>query len=164
MFDSLRRHQVNNRRLKTLNNSNQTKSAQLGMPWGTANAILRKAILYKYIKLAGDHICYKCKLPIDTVDELSIEHKTPWLYGPNELFWNLDNVAFSHYIVCNKTDRRSIGHDSKISVALRKQGPEGTAWCTMHKVFMPIEKFSKHTKRWNGVRTLCKEHQHYYRS
>lgn len=39
---------------------------------------------------------------INTVDELSIEHKEPWENSdnPKELFFNLDNISFSH-LKCN---------------------------------------------------------------
>lgn len=40
--------------------------------------------------------CYQCGNTIDKVEELSIEHKTPWLDSdtPKELFFNLENIAF----------------------------------------------------------------------
>lgn len=76
------------------------KSKQLGMPFGTANGKLRKAILFKYIKKCKDDICFKCNLIIETVEELSIEHKKPWQGKNIELFWDLSNIAFSH-LKCN---------------------------------------------------------------
>ena len=44
---------------------------------------------------------------IKTVEGLSIEHKTPWLDRENakELFWDLDNIAFSH-LSCNSGARK----------------------------------------------------------
>ena len=52
--------------------------------------------------------CYQCGNTIDKVEELSIEHKTPWLDSdtPKELFFNLENIAFSH-LSCNCRARRS---------------------------------------------------------
>lgn len=46
--------------------------------------------------------CYQCKEKIETVDEFSIEHKTPWLDSsePKELFYSLENIGFSH-LSCN---------------------------------------------------------------
>jgi hypothetical protein len=40
--------------------TNEIKSKQLGIPWGTANNKLRKLLLFKYIKIAGEDVCFKC--------------------------------------------------------------------------------------------------------
>jgi hypothetical protein len=81
---------------------NERKAKQLGMPYGTASAKLRKSILWYYITKCGDNICYQCQKPILTIEELSIEHKEPWLDKENvlELYFGLDNIAFSH-LLCN---------------------------------------------------------------
>lgn len=44
---------------------------------------------------------------IETVKELSIEQKTPWLDSENpvSVFFDLNNIAFSH-LKCNIADRR----------------------------------------------------------
>ena len=62
-----------------MNNSNKKKSNQLGMPIGTAQAILKKNILYNLLVRFNLNKCYQCGNTIDKVEELSIEHKTPWL-------------------------------------------------------------------------------------
>ena len=54
------------------------KSAFLGMPHGTANARLRNMILFHLLQKHGENICFNCSEMIETVDELSIEHKQPW--------------------------------------------------------------------------------------
>lgn len=89
-------------------NSNKAKQEQLGVPIGTATAVLRKSILFDVIKRHGENICFQCGEEIKSVGELSIEHKVPWLYSsnPKELFFSLDNIAFSH-LSCNvKASRR----------------------------------------------------------
>ena len=84
-----------------VNRSNADKAAVLGMPAGTAGHRLRKNILYKYVRAAGDHFCYKCGFEITSVEDFSIEHKKPWQSTNHpELFWDLDNIAFSH-LQCN---------------------------------------------------------------
>ncbi len=133
-----------------MNVNNANKAAFLGMAIGTATHQLRKQILFKYVKLAGEDICFKCELPIETVAELSIEHKLPWLGISTELFWDLDNIAFSH-LTCNRPHVYG-------STKRRKIGPEGTAWCPDHEEFLPIEAFYKKNTRWNGVDTYCKVH------
>lgn len=55
--------------------SNQKKSEQLGMPFGTACGRLRKNVMFHLAKKCNENICYHCDLSIDTVEEFSIEHK-----------------------------------------------------------------------------------------
>ena len=82
--------------------SNKKRHLQLGMPFGTAQGRLRKMIMFQMIQKLGLDICFQCGKKIETVEELSIEHKIPWLDKENakELFWDLDNIAFSH-LNCN---------------------------------------------------------------
>lgn len=78
------------------------KKEQLGMPSGTATARLRKSILFQLVKETGRNICHQCGKVIETEEELSIEHKVPWLDSkdPVGLFFDLKNIAFSH-LRCN---------------------------------------------------------------
>lgn len=69
------------------------------MPFGTACARLRKSILFHLLKQLGQNICYRCECAIDNIDELTIDHKIGWLDNP-DLFWDLENIAFSHSL-CN---------------------------------------------------------------
>ncbi len=75
---------------------------QLGMPYGTACARLRKTILFDLVKKLNLNMCYRCKLQIATESDLSIEHKTSWYNSsnPHELFFDLNNISFSH-LLCN---------------------------------------------------------------
>lgn len=72
------------------------------MYYGTACSRLRKSILFSILKEYGKNICFQCGKPIETENELSIEHKVPWLdsKNPKELFFDLNNIAFSH-LSCN---------------------------------------------------------------
>lgn len=94
--------------------SNEEKTKQLGMPIGTATAILRKNIMFSLIKQLQLNNCFRCGKEIKIVDDLSIEHKEAWLHSgkPVELFFSLDNIAFSH-LKCNistKTYPNSFRH------------------------------------------------------
>lgn len=82
--------------------SNAKKQEQLGMPIGTASSKLKKNILFSLIQKLGLDTCFQCNKPIETVKELSVEHKEPWLdsIDPKEKFFDLDNIAFSH-LSCN---------------------------------------------------------------
>ena len=85
-----------------MKNSNIKKQKQLGMPIGTASGKLKKNLLFLLVKQLDKNYCYQCGAMIETADELSIEHKTPWLDSedPKGLYFNLDNIAFSH-LTCN---------------------------------------------------------------
>jgi hypothetical protein len=88
-----------------MKSNNIKKAEQLGIPYGTANGRLRKQILFKYVQKCGDDICFQCGEVIAEIDNFSIEHKIPWLDSSPELFWDLDNIAFSH-LKCNCSKRR----------------------------------------------------------
>jgi len=95
-----------------MENGNKKKSEQLEMSHGAASGKLRKAIMFDLIKKAGKNICFQCGETIDNIANLSIEHKIPWLDSedPVGLFFDLDNITFSH-LSCNCASAR------------RKKGP-----------------------------------------
>ena len=81
---------------------NKTKSEQIGMPIGTASARLKKNIMFDLLCRLNENKCYQCGEIIENAENLSVEHKIPYLHSenPQELFFNLDNIAFSH-LKCN---------------------------------------------------------------
>lgn len=83
-------------------NGNQKKDALLGEPHGTAANRLRKMLLFKYVVLAGHGNCHRCGRPIESVEKLSVEHKTAWQSAPDprSVFFDIDDIAFSH-LTCN---------------------------------------------------------------
>ncbi len=87
-------------------NSNKQKSEQLGVPFGTACGQLRKQILFSLLLKHGENICYRCKESINNVDDMTIEHKKAWFGVDAKLFWDLNNIAFSHPICNNRAGRR----------------------------------------------------------
>lgn len=105
-----------------MNNSNDKKSEQLGMSHGTANHRLRKAIMFDMMVKLGVDNCFRCGLKIENVDVLSIEHKIPWLDSENpvELFYSLDNIAFSH-LRCNSGDARKPTRGNKVPHGVRSR-------------------------------------------
>jgi len=144
-------------------NTNERKKVQLGMAPGTASHRLRKAVLFKYIKKVGENICCRCGDFIESTKDLSIDHVTPWLdsKNPTELFFDLDNIAFSH-LKCNvgaarrNTNRVKEGHKRR-GKNQRKIGPPGTVWCCKHQQFLSEDRFNVRTDRWNGFYWMCKE-------
>ena len=116
-------------------NGNKKKLQQLGMPHGTASNRLKKMIMFRLLQEVGKDMCFQCGEKIESVEELSVEHKIPWLNSKNpvDLFFDLDNIAFSH-LKCNaRAARRHIKHttdeERKIAQAgylrnWRKRNPE----------------------------------------
>ena len=135
--------------VKAISTRGARKSAFLGIPHGTACNRLRKMVLFDLLRRHGENVCFKCAGVIETAEELSIEHKQPWEGISIELFWSLENIAFSH-LRCNKNHRRKGGGASR-----RKVGPEGTAWCRQCKEFLPLSNFRRHKSRWNGLQPWC---------
>jgi hypothetical protein len=72
----------------------QKKKDQLGMNCGTASYRLVKDLLFSFVK---DIPCYHCGGQLSR-DTFSIEHIKPWLDSENpvELFFDLENISFSH--------------------------------------------------------------------
>ena len=95
------------------NKNNDNKSEFLGMPVGTAQNRLRKLVLFNLLKKHNENICFQCKKKIEMVEELSIEHMKPWLYESVDLFWDMDNIAFSH-LSCNSGTSRYMGKKAKL--------------------------------------------------
>lgn len=89
---------------------NKKKATQLGMPYGTACNRLRKQVLFRLLQQQEKDHCYRCGDAIVHIDQLSMEHKIPWLNSedPKGLFWDLDNISFSH-LSCNAGASR--GHE-----------------------------------------------------
>lgn len=127
------------------------KREQLGFAIGTASYRLKTMLLFQLLQQTGRDICFRCSLKIDSEKELSLDHKIPWLDNSPDLFWNLENVAFSHKICNVRAARRSTQVPS-----LRKVGPAGTAWCAGHQAFLRTENFRKNSLHWNGLGYTCK--------
>lgn len=69
---------------------------------------INRKILFETIKEKNINICYGCGHLIERYEDCTIEHKVSWLNLDNdgksqELFWDLDNIAFSHHW-CNTPD------------------------------------------------------------
>lgn len=120
----------------------------LGMPMTTARMRLRKNIIFHLLVKHSENVCHVCENVIHNVDELSVEHKIPWESVSSDLFWSMDNVAFSH-VVCNKP--HSYPGPPKI------ERPDGQDWCSGCKSFKDITEFSLHRSRWTGRNSKCKK-------
>lgn len=83
------------------------KDKQLGMLAATASSRLRKEVMFSLVKELGKNHCYRCKEEICSAADFSLDHKVDWIGAekPLELFFDLNNVAFSH-LKCNTGTRR----------------------------------------------------------
>lgn len=119
---------------------------QLGISSGAARHTLVQSLLLAYATKLGCHICYKCGLPVESINDMSIDHRIPWRNENNaiDLFFDLDNIAITHK-PCNTVDRPH-----------RKECPVGMSWCGYHKASHLVEEFSPGL-RWNGLDGSCKE-------
>jgi len=75
---------------------------------------LTRRVLFRFIQEAGLTSCHRCGLAL-TQSDFSLDHILPWRNSENaeELFWDIDNIAFSHR-GCNSAESRT-------AVSRRKQ-------------------------------------------
>src|ERR1035437_3632428 len=91
---------------------------QLGMSQGAANHLLRRQVMFVLAGRCDMLDCFACGKRIEDVAEFSLEHKLPWEGRDASLFWDLDNIAFSHRR-CNTTHRNpgSTGRAKRVGFA-----------------------------------------------
>ncbi len=137
------------------------RDAFIGMSFGTACHRLKKIIMFNLAKHLNLDICYRCGSLIENIEDFSIEHKKSWLYKDLNLFWDLNNIAFSH-LKCNLKNKprnriETLGEGCK----------KGFHWCSNCKKCLPVKLFGKDSKRHSGLRRHCKkcrreEYRDYY--
>ncbi len=90
--------------------SRERKDLQLGIPLGTAANRLRKTIMFSLLVKLDENICHRCGSKIENADDLSLDHKEDWLDSddPYKVFFDIQNVAFSH-LSCNAKAGRKVG-------------------------------------------------------
>lgn len=83
------------------------KHDQLGLDFSTATARLKKTIMFSLVRDVNRDNCFRCGKKIETPEELSVEHKESWQDSedPVKLFYDLNNIAFSH-LSCNVKFKR----------------------------------------------------------
>ena len=131
---------------------------QLDMNFSTAVRQLNRLIILHLLKQSKLNYCFRCKEEIVSVAELSIDHKIDWLDNDPLLFWDMQNIAYSH-LTCNAQSGRG-----KYTNAQRKIGPSGTNWCCSCQKFLPVNKFYKNRSSWTGYQRTCKPHSQNYKS
>lgn len=86
---------------------NDKKKQQLEMSVGKANYRLNRSIMFHLVQETARDRCFQCGEIIKDIDDFSVEHKIPWMdsENPKELYFDLDNIAFSHKS-CNYSNIR----------------------------------------------------------
>lgn len=138
-----------------MNNSNQNKADFLGMPYGTACSRLRKNLLFQMAQKLNLDKCFKCDGIIETSEELSIEHMEPWLNRSTELFWDLDNIAFSH-LKCNRPHEYKGGW-SKHHEHLTKRKTGSNNWYCYKCGEREKKFFTKNAYKKDGIEDICRD-------
>ncbi len=100
--------------------------------------------MFRLLERHGENICFKCGGIISAVSELSLEHKKAWQEGGASLFWDLDNVTFSHRRCNLRTGW------------VRREIIDGMLWCSSCKQLLHITLFHKDRHQRTGFALLCK--------
>jgi hypothetical protein len=105
----------------------QLKNEQLGMNHATATHILRANIMFDLIQRLKLDVCFRCGELIHSPRDLSFDHKHDWLNStdPKGLFFDLQNVAFSHKR-CNKPRHKML------SKVIGQSGYKGVSYDKAH--------------------------------
>ncbi len=130
--------------------TNDKKKEQLGMAPGTARNRLVKSMMFRMAKELDLLWCFQCGAEIEFEHELSIEHKEPWLDSDNplKLYFDLDNIAFSHHS-CNCSAARQPDRRDDLD-------KENKSKCRTCVEVKDKSDFHKRSTRWNGVDDECK--------
>jgi hypothetical protein len=122
---------------------------------GTAMARLRVLVMLDLLARLDRDRCFRCGERITAAEELSVEHKIAWLDNDPQLFWDRANIAFSHRR-CNSKAASRVRQGQSTGERYRKVGPEGAAWCSGCRAFLPEARFRLNRSHWNGLHYSCK--------
>lgn len=91
-----RKREADGKPYRPHNSNRLPKEEILGMAWGTAAHRLRKEVMFSLVKKCGEDVCFRCGNKIETALDLSLDHMEDWENVDVALFWNVDNITFSH--------------------------------------------------------------------
>lgn len=83
---------------------------------------------FTLLSALGKTNCWRCSLPM-TVETYSLDHKQPWLDEDVSLFWDPDNIGYSHKS-CNSREARK---------PTKKNLRDEDRWCYKCQMFLPYE-------------------------
>lgn len=123
----------------------QIMTKQLGMSPSKARARLLKMILFDLAHRLNLDTCFQCGKIIEKLEEFTIEHKKPWLHVNPQLYWDIKNIAFSHYI-CNSAKTRPASSRCDI----------GYHWCNHCKQCLSATMFGRRKQKgYAALRNYC---------
>jgi hypothetical protein len=125
--------------------TNHRRSEILGMPFGTACNRLRRMVMFDILRRHEENICFRCGRVIDKFEDLTLEHKVAWQGGGPTLFWDLNNIAFSHR------------HCNVPTGVVRREIINGTLWCSHCQQYKAIPFFHRDKKQRTGYALICKD-------
>lgn len=131
------------------------RTGQLGMPLGTAANQLRKRVMFHLAARLGENVCLRCGAVIETADDLSLDHIQPWLDADPALFWDLDNLAFSH-LRCNTAAGRHSRQPTGLEPPNKIDRPDGLSWCSRCQSLRPEDEFHRDKTGPKGRTRWCK--------
>lgn len=128
-----------------MDNSKKKKKEQLGIDPGTAANRLRKSVLFSFAKRLDLNFCYQCGCEIEDIHRFTMEHKTPWLDSedPVRLFFDIDNIAFSHASCNYSASRGRLGKPCPSLTAYRKG-------CRCEGCLDVRKKYKRNKKKYKG--------------
>ena len=81
---------------KSYDKQREKRKDFLGMEHGAATHRLRVMVIFALAVQCGRDVCFRCGKKIANASEISIDHKIDWEGVSPDLFWDVNNVAFSH--------------------------------------------------------------------
>lgn len=104
--------------------SKRRKAALLGMPVGTAERKLRKAIIHELARQCGRNVCRWCSREISDPEDLAVIHVEDWEEFPDRYF-DLGNVALSHVSCAAARGGRRQGDESEMRIEVSVEDAHG---------------------------------------
>lgn len=104
--------------------SKRRKTALLGMPVGTAERKLRKAIIHELARQCGRNVCRWCSLEISDPEDVAVIHVEDWEEFPDRYF-DLGNVALSHVSCAAARGGRRQGDESEMRIEVSVEDAHG---------------------------------------
>jgi 5-methylcytosine-specific restriction endonuclease McrA len=93
----------------------QKEKEQLGMAITTAMTRLQRSLMFRLTQQCDKDRCFRCGERIERVEDFSIDHKVAWLDRSPELFWDLENIAFSHLDCNRRAGRKPTSWNPKVA-------------------------------------------------
>jgi hypothetical protein len=144
----------------SMDNTQRKRSIQLGMSISTAVYQLQRRILFSFAGKLGLTLCFQCGREIETLAEFSIEHKEPWMDVSPDLYWDLNNIAFSHNC-CNSSKarvteaRRRAGARNLTKIHKSLTAPVGMVRCAGHRDYLLSGEFNSNKRNVTGYASYC---------